>query len=58
MALRLRVAVDEVDRDGDRKLSTELFPTETLEEVGRYKVTLVIKYLVRLTLILVVSLSA
>ena len=58
MALRLRVAVDEVDRDGDRKLPTELFPTETLEEVGRYRVTLVIKYLVRLTLILVVWLSA
>ena len=32
VALRLRVAVDEVDRDGDRQLAAELLPTEALNE--------------------------
>ena len=34
VALRLRVTVYEVDSDRDRQLAPELFPPETLEEVG------------------------
>ena len=47
VTLRLRVPVYEVDSDRDGQLAPELFPSETLKEVGIFSVSTCIYILIR-----------